>query len=424
MKPKILLPVLTALAAVVAVSVSIAGARSFDAATATRTYVPASTSKLKLPLVKIGTIATLNSASSGAPALPSVVIAAARGMNRAGGLHGHPIGVEFCDDKFDPNQSATCARQMINDGVIALIGGNSSFDGVSQPILEAAGIPMIGISPITPAAVNGKNVWLPTSGSSLSAYLALVGYAVHVAHDVPLAGYVNDNSVSKAFATTVEDQLKPINGGQGFVAMVPIGPSVADFTPIGAAVARTNPLGVFSFAGSTNGLGGMRATNQISNTVRHFYFPWSWNLNQLKTSAPDAMTKLIHAQGYPPLSDPRMARMLKDLKAEEARGDALADPTNIDQRTVDAWVGMQALLAVTKGLKSYTPQTVTGALQTAKDVKVGPFIPPWTPSAPGPSFYPRGSNQFYYFVTYKNNEQVLLLKHPVTVTNALAGKFS
>jgi ABC-type branched-subunit amino acid transport system substrate-binding protein len=420
---KILLFACATTAVAVTVSASIAGARSFNAATSTRDYIPASTSKLKLPLVTVGIITTLNAATAAVPAMPAVIVAAARGMNRSGGLHGHPVAVKFCDDKADPNQVASCARDMVNAGVV-MVGGYSTFDAASQPILEAAGIPEIGITPISAAATNGKNVFLPAACSGFESYEALIAYAVKVAHDSPIAGFVNDSSVAKSFATSVEDTLKPINGGQGFVAMVPVANGIADFTPIGAAVARTSPQAVVSFAGSTNGLNSMRATNQLSNSVRHFYFPWSWNLNQLLTTAPDAMSKLINAQGYPPLTDPRMARMLKDLKAEQARGNSLADPKNIDQRGVDAWVAFQALNAVTKGLTTINAQTVMNALNKVKDVKVGPFIPPWTPSAPGPSFFPRSANQTCYYVTYKNNQQVLLINHPVDVTNALAGKFS
>jgi hypothetical protein len=305
-----------------------------------------------------------------------------------------------------------------------MVGGQTTFDAASQPILEAAGIPEIGITPISAAATNGKNVFLPAACTGFESYEALIAYAVKDAHDTPLAGFVNDNDVSKAFATNVEATLKPINGGQGFVAMVPISNGIADFTPIGAAVARTSPAGVVSFAGAANGLNSMRATNQLSTSVRHFYFPWSWSVNQLLTSAPDAMSKLINAQGYPPLTDPRMKRMLNDLKAEHDRGDAQADPKSLIQRDIDAWVALQALNAVTKGLKTITAATVMNALNTEKNVKVGPFIPPWTPSAPGPSFFPRSANQTCYFVTYKNNQQVLLINHPVDVTDALAGKFS
>jgi ABC-type branched-subunit amino acid transport system substrate-binding protein len=409
--------------AAVAVGASIAGARTVNTAAATRVYMPSASKKLTLPPVTVGTIAPIGVASASVDALPAMIIAGIRALNRSGGLHGHPLALVFCNDRQDPNQSVACARDMVNRKVAAIVGGYTLYDSAVQPILEAAGIPEIGISPITSASSTGKNVYLPTAGASMLTYLALVGYAVHVAHDVPMAGFVNDNSVSKAFASDVETTLKQINGGQGFTTMVPIGPAVADFTPIGAAVARTNPLGVMSFAGSTNGLGGMRATNQVSNTVRHFYFPWSWNLNQIQSSAPDAIGKLINAQGYPPISDPRMAKFLKDLKAEAARGDKNADTQFIDQRTTDGWVGVQALNAVTKGLKTIDASTITDALNKAKNLKVGPFIPPWTPNAPGPAIFPRASNPYFYYVGYKNGQQVLLINHPVSEPDAIAGKF-
>jgi ABC-type branched-subunit amino acid transport system substrate-binding protein len=423
-KPKPLLFVSVVLAAAVPVFASLAGARSIDAAADMHSYVPASSSKLKLPLLKIGSIAPLSTVSVSHPALAAAIVAGVRSLNRRGGLHGHPLALDFCDEHSDPNQAATCARQLVSDGVVATVGVDSVFDSAIQPILEAAGIPMIASTPISPAAINGKNQWLPTGGASTNSYFAMVGYAVHVAHDIPIAGFVNDVGAAKAFASTVENMLKPINSGQGFAAMVTIPPGTADFTPIGAAVARVNPLGVMSFAGGTNGLSSMHAANQVSTGIRHFYFPWGTPPVQLQSGAPDVLPKLIHAQSVPPLTDPRMALLLKDLKADVARGDTLADPKYVDESALTGWIGVQALVAVTKGLKTITPQTITNALSTAKSLQVGPYIPPWTPNAPGPSFAPRAPNTSYYFVTYKNGQQVLLIKHPVTVADALAGKFS
>jgi hypothetical protein len=168
----------------------------------------------------------------------------------------------------------------------------------------------------------------------------------------------------------------------------------------------------------------MRAVSQLSSSVRHFYYPWAWSVDQLRANVPDAMSKLIIGSPYPPLTDPRMARMLKDLKAEQARGNSLANPDDMDQKTTDAWVALQALFAVTKGLKTITPQTITNALNSSRNVKVGSFVPPWTPTAVGPiAAYPRSSNPSCWYVGFKNNSPYLVINHPVTVPNALAGKF-
>jgi ABC-type branched-subunit amino acid transport system substrate-binding protein len=420
---RIALLVLVMLAVMIAIPVSGMGASSRSARSLTRFYVPAASRALKLPLVKIGSIAPLAAITQAHPDVPAGIIAGIRGLNRSGGLHGHPVALEFCDDKGDPNQTATCARQLVGDGIVATIGTDTNYDASSQPIFEAASIPEIAVTPISPAVVNGTNVFLPSPGASVSSYTALLGYAVHVAHDSTLAAFVTDVSVAKVFAANIENTLKTLDGGAGFAATVGVPPATGDFTPIGAAVARVSPQGVFSFTGSTNGINAMRAANQLSSSIRHFYFPWAWTQTQLQAIAPEAMPKLIQAQAYPPLTDPRMARMLKDLKAEVARGDSGADPKLMEQTGVDAWVGVQALFALTKGMKSITAQTLLARLNTAKNVNIGPFLPPWTPSAPGPSFYPRASNQNFYFVSYKNGQEYLLIQHPVTVQNALAGKF-
>ena len=52
--------------------------------------------------------------------------AAARAINAAGGVNGHPLVVDSCNDQGDPNLSATCARKMVSDHVVATFGDISA----------------------------------------------------------------------------------------------------------------------------------------------------------------------------------------------------------------------------------------------------------------------------------------------------------
>lgn len=56
---------------------------------------------------------------------------------------GRPVQVLACDDQFDPNDAAACARAAVTDNVIAVVSF-SGFDDNINPILQAAGIPSIG----------------------------------------------------------------------------------------------------------------------------------------------------------------------------------------------------------------------------------------------------------------------------------------
>ena len=51
------------------------------------------------------------------------VQAAAERINSEGGVQGHPIEVLTCNDQNDPNTAASCAREAVDAGVVAVVGG-------------------------------------------------------------------------------------------------------------------------------------------------------------------------------------------------------------------------------------------------------------------------------------------------------------
>ena len=60
----------------------------------------------------------------------------------------------------------------------------------------------------------------------------------------------------------------------------------------------------------------------------------------------------------------------------------------------------------TKGLDSFTPATVVGALETVKDVDLLGLAPPWTPSTPGFSVFTSSSNHFVYVSRFNGKDIV------------------
>ena len=72
--------------------------------------------------------------------LETDLMAAAAAVNRAGGIHGHPLQMLICDDSGDPNKNLACSRQAVQDHVAAVI--TTDADTIAGlPILKAAGIP-------------------------------------------------------------------------------------------------------------------------------------------------------------------------------------------------------------------------------------------------------------------------------------------
>lgn len=77
------------------------------------------------------------------------------GVNAHGGIDGYQLKAEFCfvgpnlgDES--PNLSETCAHKAVSDHVTAVVGTFNLYDNISIPILQKAGIPVIGNFPYGP----------------------------------------------------------------------------------------------------------------------------------------------------------------------------------------------------------------------------------------------------------------------------------
>ncbi len=62
-------------------------------------------------------------------------------QNAKGGLLGHPLQVKVCDDQGEAAPAAICARQLVNDGVLAVVGSYTSGAALAaEPIYARANV--------------------------------------------------------------------------------------------------------------------------------------------------------------------------------------------------------------------------------------------------------------------------------------------
>ena len=99
-------------------------------------------------------------------------------INNDGGLGGHELKLITCNDSADPNKAADCARQAVDEGVAALVGGFTANGDAIMPILEEAGIPWFGPPGISSAELSSANSYPITSG-----VLGLAGLGQMAAED-------------------------------------------------------------------------------------------------------------------------------------------------------------------------------------------------------------------------------------------------
>jgi branched-chain amino acid transport system substrate-binding protein len=127
--------------------------------------------------IKIGTI---NQDTGAAGAFPELTVAdkvAFEFINtELNGLDGHPLELITCDTAFDPNKSLACAQLMVDEGVLAVIGGIDIWgDGIK--VLEDNGIPYVGGIPVSFNAARSP-VSFQFSGGIWGAVLGEANYAV------------------------------------------------------------------------------------------------------------------------------------------------------------------------------------------------------------------------------------------------------
>lgn len=68
--------------------------------------------------------------------------------NQIGGINGQPIEIIDCGiDQAIPESTVTCAQQFVEEGVVAAIDAYNAESASALPILEPAGIPLVGQIP-------------------------------------------------------------------------------------------------------------------------------------------------------------------------------------------------------------------------------------------------------------------------------------
>src|SRR5579863_9927140 len=148
-----------AVAAAVALAAGCSSSSSSSAADAASAGSASSAAKAPIRLMVDTTMTP--AASLGGLTFPYPAVdakAAAAALNKTGGIDGHQVVIDVCDNQGNPNQSAACGREAKSNGDIAVVG---SWDvlGAAEilPVLQAEGIPYIGALAASPAEVTSPD---------------------------------------------------------------------------------------------------------------------------------------------------------------------------------------------------------------------------------------------------------------------------
>lgn len=383
----------------------------------------------KAKTVSIGVIGDKSTDIVSEPGMEGVVKAAARAVNAAGGWAGDKINVIYCDEQANATQSTACANEFVSDHVVA-VTGILLFDTTFDPILKAAGIPLVGLTGPDPISTGvGDNLVYPTDAGSVYSYEVALAYEAH--KGLKLSAEAEDVPQVSGLLQLLDAVYAQAQPGGAFANTVLVPPTATDFSPIVASAEANGANGSFVFLGAPGTTAFMQAAETASAPFSVYIMPDDFTSTEISAFSGDnaLIDKGVFGGAYPPpaANTPGMKMYRAELAAEVKAGDSSAKLSNMDVNTMPPYLAVHGIAEALKAdkAKTVTAATITAALNKAKNLNMFGIIPPWTPSKPAPSYLaplaPRASNADDYIVGFKNGKEVALTKDE-TLAQYLAGK--
>ncbi len=378
--------------------------------------VPSTATAASAPVVKVGMITALTGPIAANGDVKDALLASIAAFNKRGGVGTNHAKLEadVCDTRGDANGEVDCARQMVDDGVVATLNDLTYNNpaGVVD-ILQGAGIPRIGVGG-TDISEFSSSVSYPVSAGIIAAY---IGTAVGFKQDgnTKICLVRTDVPTGATFRGFLTPMFTAV--GVTIICDVAVATGATDYAPYVAQVQQENPDAVLishSDSVTTQLIGAM---SQLNAKIPLGGSPGSFALDTMRKYK-SIMKGTVLADSFPYPAQvnvknfPGLKQYFADMKASGKKDLTAA---KLKASDLDPWMATLALVNVTKALDSFTPTTVIGALKSAKDVDLMGLAPPWTPSTPGFSVFKSSSNHFV-FVSRFNGKDVVTDKQPVDVT--------
>ena len=355
--------------------------------------------------IRIMNITTLSGTTgSDAPEAAQALEAGVKAINAAGGVNGRELDLIQCDDQGDPNRARECARQAIDEGVVATVGDASGMRPSYIPLLEPAGIPVVGAFPSTPPDFSSK-VAFPVVGGVPSLFQG-VGRQLEEQGDATKIGAVlTDFPQVSALADLLEEGLVGTSASIEEQALVPIGAP-----DLQSAVASS----------TGGGVDGVALLLLVNDNIRYIQQARSsgytgpiavadFSSEAIKQLGNDADGVMVTGFFQPLSSDmPAIARYKREMAkyAPDAPLEKLS--------AINAWVALQVFAHALKDVKSVDRASVMEAMASVEDFDLGGFIPPLTMTTPfdNPN-YPRLFNRQVWYEQVEEGQLVLSQSDPV-----------
>jgi ABC-type branched-subunit amino acid transport system substrate-binding protein len=316
--------------------------------------------------ITIMTVSTYDTDTLNAKGVLDLAQGAVVQINNDGGLGGHEIKLITCNDGADPNKAADCARQAVDAGAAALVGGFTANGDAMMPILEQAGIPWFGPPGISAAELSSEDSYPITSG-----VLGLAGLGQMAAEDgCDKVAAVNYDLPSAGQIGQLVD-LGLASKGHDASTLIKVPTTTTDFSTIAqetsdydCAVVGTPPQPFVGIAA---------AAAQLGSTTTYYLVPGGLS-DTVADNGGDAVEGTKSLSNFPDSDDPIWDDAKKysgGLKGDENGGLSGLFFQN-------TWVAYRTFLSLVKNNTDVSAAGIKATLDATTQVDTDGFAPPFS----------------------------------------------
>jgi len=339
------------------------------------------TAEAELAPIKLMGVASVGAALSNYPDVEAGAAAAVKAINDDGGVNGHMLEYSFCNTNGDANKASECLRAAVEHEVAAVVGRADIFSETTTGILEAAGIPDLGIFASGAIADATSPMSFPMTSGNFGTYLA-AGYAAKavdaesfaiVAVDVALAHTQADLAAAAAADAGYDDVQIIYVPAQG----------ITDYAPFAQQLAETEAEFALTMLGPARTQSFYKATNAMGLETRLLTTAYSFSDAEAQGTGAAADGTWASSPFPNPVdtSNAGIAKYDEELTAAGFGDDpALRRPAGLN-----AWLAVHAAALIAEGIDGdVTAAKMLAALEKTTDLDVEGIIS-WSPSELGAS---------------------------------------
>jgi branched-chain amino acid transport system substrate-binding protein len=306
------------------------------------------------------------SQESGPAALPDSRLAAEAAVEyvntELGGAAGRPLELHSCVTDGSPEQSSSCANELLEQDPVAFVGETELGTAGSVPIIEQAGVPLVGAAGITPELVLSQRAF----AFGLDAVADWAGWTKYLATDGE-ATTINVINIDIPVAPVFEAVIRSVaeaNGAEiGTVVSLPL--SATDASAQMAAVTDGDPDVIMAVTSAQLCVPVAQAHEAIAPQSRLF-LPGICASPQTIAAAGSSMEgALVGLGSLNPYDtdEPEVSTYRRGL-------DTYGDDVPLSQFAGNAFTAVMNVKAVIDGIgaDNVTPDAIIEALRAGKDV--------------------------------------------------------